>query len=109
MFRELFKTVRQFWRHPLGRSVLLGVMGLFAFGTVFYRIIEGWSWIDSFYFTVVTLTTVGYGDLAPTKAISKTFTVVLILGGVGAILAFLESLVRQTAQRKIKESEAEAD
>jgi voltage-gated potassium channel len=93
----------------MGRMALLAVLGLFVVGTVFYRIVEGWSWIDSFYFTVVTLTTVGYGDLAPTKVISKIFTVVLILGGVGAILAFLDALVRRTAERRIKESETESD
>jgi hypothetical protein len=35
-------------------------------GTVVFHLLEKWSWIDSFYFTVITLATVGYGDLTPT-------------------------------------------
>ena len=82
--------------------MLLGFGGLFAAGTVFYRIFEGWSWLDSFYFTVVTLTTVGYGDLSPSGPFSRAFTIVLILAGVGYVLAFLNFLVARTAERRRK-------
>jgi voltage-gated potassium channel len=63
-------------------------------GTVFYRVVEGWSWVDSFYFCTVTLATVGYGDLAPTKDVSKLFTAGYILTGFGVIAAFVTLLVR---------------
>ncbi|REK21653.1 MAG: two pore domain potassium channel family protein [Actinobacteria bacterium] len=92
------------WANPSGRTALIAVSGVFATGTVFYRIVEGWSWVDSFYFTVVTLTTVGYGDLAPTSAPSKLFTAFLILTGVGAILAFLDFLVSRTWERRRDQS-----
>jgi voltage-gated potassium channel len=107
MIREFFRSLRDIWSHSVGRSILLSLIGLFATGTVFYRLIEGWPWIDAFYFTAVTLTTVGYGDLAPTTTASKLFTVLLILSGVGAILAFLEALVRHTVQRRTGKAEAE--
>lgn len=71
-----------------------------AVGTIFYRLVEGWSWLDSLYFTVVTLTTVGYGDLSPTKDISKVFTIVFILGGVGFILSLLNFIMVSTARRR---------
>lgn len=91
------------WREPQGRGILIALGAVFGVGTVFYRLAEDWSWIDSFYFTVVTLTTVGYGDLAPTTALSKLFTVFLILVGVGFILGFLDFLVRQTFARRARD------
>lgn len=69
-----------------------------AIGTVFYKLVEGWSWVDSFYFTMVTLTTVGYGDLAPSSDIAQLFTVV---AGVGFILAFLNFLASMTVKRRV--------
>lgn len=64
---------------------------LLILGTVFYSFQEGWSYIDAFYFSVVTLTTVGYGDLHPTTTASKLFTVVYIFIGVGLGLYILST------------------
>lgn len=107
MVRELLKTLAQMWRHTTGRSAILGLAGVVGGGTVFYHFVEDWPWVDSLYFTVVTLTTVGYGDLHPTTALSKLFTVALILVGVGAILAFLDFVVKQTARRQRLEREGD--
>lgn len=109
MIREYLKTLRQFWSDPLGKSVLAAILSVFVGGTAFYHYVESWTWLDSFYFTVVTLTTVGYGDLAPTKPISKIFTVILILIGVGAILAFLDLLVKRTVQRRVGQVDSDTE
>jgi voltage-gated potassium channel len=61
--------------------VLLGVV--VVTGTVFFRWAEGWSWIDSYFFTVVTLSTVGYGNLVPVTVIGKIGTTVFIFSGLG--------------------------
>lgn len=58
------------------------LLTLILIGTISYRIIEGWTWIQSFYFSVITLTTVGYGDLHPTSDLSRLFTAFYILIGV---------------------------
>lgn len=53
-----------------------------AAGTfVFYRL-EDWTRIQAFYFAVVTITTVGYGDFTPTTDASRLFTAIYILVGV---------------------------
>ena len=44
-----------------------------------------WSWIDALYFSVVTFTTVGYGDLVPTSGLGKAFTVVFGLAGISIL------------------------
>ena len=48
--------------HYLGTLAIL----VLATGTVVYHFVEDWSWVDSFYFSSVALTTVGFGDLTPT-------------------------------------------
>jgi len=56
-------------------------------GTFSFNILEGWDIPTSFYFSVATLTTVGYGDLHPTYDLSRMFTAFYILFGVGTTLA----------------------
>jgi voltage-gated potassium channel len=56
-------------------------------GTLVYHLIERWTWISSFYFSVVTLTTVGYGDLVPTRDVTRLFTAIYILLGATIVLA----------------------
>ena len=70
-------------------AAISALMGLILGGTVAYHIIEGWSWADSFYFCVTTLTTVGYGDLVPTTEGSRLFTAFFVLAGVAIALAAL--------------------
>jgi hypothetical protein len=58
--------------------------------------VEKFSWVDAYYFCVVTLATVGYGDLTPKTTFGKIFTTFYILAGVGIITAFISySLKRQ--------------
>jgi hypothetical protein len=102
MFREIFRTFGELWRDPSGRSLLTALGTLVAVGTIFYRLVEQWSWLDSFYFTMVTLTTVGYGDFHPTEPISKLFTVTLIVVGVSSILGFLNYVMTRTMQRRVE-------
>jgi hypothetical protein len=73
-----------------------------ATGTVVYRVVEGWSWVDSFYFSSVTVTTVGFGDLAPTRDASKLFTVFYIFWGIGIISAFINERLKQRAGAMVK-------
>lgn len=55
-------------------------------GTIGYVLIEGWSVWDAFYMTVITVTTVGYKEVHDLSRVGQAFTVVLLLGGVGAAL-----------------------
>ena len=59
---------------------------IIAGGTVGYIAIEGWGAWDAFYMTVITVTTVGYGEVHTLSRAGQAFTVVLLLSGVGAAL-----------------------
>jgi voltage-gated potassium channel len=65
---------------------LLGWIGI---GTVMFHRLESWTWIQSFYFSVVTISTVGYGDFVPTNDASRLFTALFILVGVSIGIAAL--------------------
>ena len=64
------------------RRALLALALTICGGTVGFALIEHWSPLDAFYVTVVTLATVGYGDLAPESAAGRLFAVALIVVGV---------------------------
>ena len=90
-FRELWKLFKK----PEYRALLYWVGVILAAGTFFYNRVEGWGWLDAFYFSVITLTTVGYGDLSPTTPLSKLFTVFYIFFGLSILLAFLNQLAKE--------------
>jgi hypothetical protein len=69
------------------------VVVLLAIGTFFYANVEGWSYIDSFYFSTITLTTIGFGDLSPTTPGAKIFTSIYALLGIGIMLYILSSVI----------------
>jgi len=69
-------------------------------GAVFYHYVEGFSWLDSFYFCTITLTTVGYGDFSPHTTAGKLFTIFYILIGIGIIATFANLLLKNAANRR---------
>ena len=73
-------------RNPEFRALLILYGLLLAIGTVFYTRVEGWSVLDAVYFCVVTLATVGFGDLAPRTPVGKVFTMVYVMIGTGVFV-----------------------
>ena len=73
-------------------ALFLGILFLVG-GTFYYNAEENWSYTDSFYFSTITLTTIGYGDLHPTTDNSKMFTSFYTLLGVGVMLYLLGSVI----------------
>jgi voltage-gated potassium channel len=67
---------------------------MLAIGTFLFHWLEGWGWLDSFYFVVITLTTIGYGDFSPTIPLTKLITIFYGLNGV-ILLLMLFDVVRQ--------------
>jgi voltage-gated potassium channel Kch len=78
-------------------------------GTIFYSLQEGWTLIDAFYFSVTTLTTVGFGEPAPTTPVGKLFTVGYILSGLGLIAAFINSVAEENLSSRTRRQRNERD
>jgi voltage-gated potassium channel len=76
------------------RVVLLAVFGAILLGTVMFHVLEGWSILDSLYVTAQTVTTVGFGDLAPRTPYGRAFAVVFMMVSVGIVLYALTSTVQ---------------
>ncbi|HEX5140364.1 MAG TPA: potassium channel family protein [Dehalococcoidia bacterium] len=89
VFRRLFRTFRRGLHDPEFHVLGLAVVATLLVGTVFYTLHEGWSVIDSLYFCVCTLTTIGYGDFAPTTELSRVFTIFYVFIGIGLIASFI--------------------
>ena len=76
------------------RVVFMAVLGAILLGTVMFRVLEGWSILDSLYVTAQTVTTVGFGDLTPRTPYGRAFAVVFMMVSVGIVLYALTSTVQ---------------
>ena len=92
--RRLFRPIRAVFHDPEGKLILGSVAVLLTVGTIVYSVLEGWTLLDSLYFSVVTLATVGYGDLTPTTDLAKLFTIGYILTGIGIVAAFASEVAK---------------
>ncbi len=91
---RLFKAIKRSWNILLFRSAFFLAGMILLSGTIFYRSVEGWSWIDSFYFSVTTASTVGLGDLAPKTDAGKLFTTLYIFVGAGVFVVLISLLAK---------------
>lgn len=94
-------------------EIVLGVLAaIVASGTVGYHLLEGWPWLDAFYMTLITLTTVGFGEVHPLSEGGKLFTAGLLVVGVGTVAygvgTIAEDLVAGTVGRVLRRSRVEA-
>jgi voltage-gated potassium channel len=83
------------------RLVLFAVLGAVALGTVVFHLLEGWSILDSLYVTAQTLTTVGFGDLAPSTTAGRVFATVFMMAGVGVVLYALTTTAQSIVHSEL--------
>lgn len=103
-------SVSEAWDEHAYRVLAGAALGLVAIATVVYRILEDWSWVDSLYFSVVAISTVGFGDLVPTSDGAKLFTVAYIIVGISIFAVFLrETSARRASRRKSRRRKERSD
>jgi voltage-gated potassium channel len=98
--RGLWRAVVAVWRDPETKALPVAAGALVLTGTLFFWRFEDWTIIEALYFCVVTLTTVGYGDLSPTTAGTQIFAIIYILTGFGVLVALLTSVAQQYLRLK---------
>lgn len=107
----LYQFFRRLWsllKDPEFRGLLVFVVILLLAGMLFYHRVEGWSDLDALYFTVVTLTTIGYGDFTPHTPAGKIFTMIYILLGLGVLAVFISTIAEHTLEEQRQNAAARA-
>ena len=74
------------------KQILLLLLVVVAIGTLGYMLVEGWSAFDALYMTIITVATIGFGEVHPLSTAGRAFTIVLIVAGVGAVAYGFSSL-----------------
>lgn len=88
-FYRFGKSVRLALKDPEFEVLLTLLIVLIASDTIFYHGTEGWGWLDSMYFSVTTLTTLGPGSVVPHTGVRKIFTMASLLLGIDILLSFV--------------------
>jgi voltage-gated potassium channel len=76
---------------------------IIAVGTVVFAHLENLSLLDAFYFSIVTIATVGYGDIHPSTVIGKLVAIALIIIKVGTFLEVIAGITQVMIKRREKE------
>lgn len=91
---ERSEVIRQY------RLAAIASVLVLCIGATFFHNTEHWSWLNSFYFCTVTLTTVGYGDITPKTDAGKLFDMFYIVVGIGILAAFASATVKNVLVRR---------
>ena len=92
----------------------LTVLGVIAFfSALVFMVLEGWSFLDAFYFCIVTMSTVGYGDFSPQTALGKIYTIFFLLVGIGifvlAVTAIADAIFHEFRASEKRDGAADPD
>lgn len=85
---NIFKSYYRFY------APLLIMLSVWLLGTIGYVLIDNYSWFDAFYMTIITVATVGYGEVAPLSHIGKLFTAFLIITSFGTFAYAVSSITK---------------
>ena len=83
---------------------LIVLAGILAMGTVGFHLIEGWTFFDAFYMSLITITTIGYSELAGLSGAGRVLNSMLILLGVGTFTYAVSQMVNGLVQRQLVET-----
>ena len=82
------------------KLLILIPIAILAIGTSGFMVLERLPFIDALYFTIVTISTVGYGDISPTNVASKIFSIILIIIGIGTFLTIITNVTQILIHRR---------
>jgi len=100
---NLLIIIKRLWKEDEEFRVLVIIMiAILLSGTAFFSFVESWSIIDSFYFCIMTIATIGYGDLAPSSPLSKIFTIIMALSGIGVFVGIVTKLAQGLTRKEIE-------
>ena len=107
--RSLERAIAAVYRDPETKALPLIAAALILTGTIFYWRFEDWTIIESFYFCVVTLATVGFGDITPVSPTARAATTLQMVGDiilVSLVVQVIVGAMRQGLRRKESQTSA---
>jgi voltage-gated potassium channel Kch len=105
VFRRLGRAVRRGFGDPGFRGLFYLTATLLLFGSFFIARVEDWTLFQGLYWSVITLTTVGYGDFSPQTFAGRAFTIFYVLAGVGIIVALVTQIAHHAAEDRAERTE----
>lgn len=105
VFVAIYRGLRDVFSDTKVRALILFTLSIISFAAFLFWLIEGWPLIDAAFFAVVTISTVGYGNLTPETVAGKIICMVYIMLGLGVFVAaasaVAEALIKRgTSDRK---------
>ena len=83
-------------------AIVLFFIGALLVGISVYHSVEGWNYLDSAYFLVITATTIGYGDLTPQTSIGKIITMIYSILGIAFFFYMISLISHYVFERKLR-------
>jgi len=97
-FLTPFKTLKKILSGPIG--LVISFYSYISIAATLFHKVEGWNWIDSAYYCIAVLSTVGYGDFCPTTALGKLLTIAFVLLSVFIVSTLLNSFIEGLLDRQ---------
>ncbi|MBC8485089.1 MAG: two pore domain potassium channel family protein [Bacteroidetes bacterium] len=108
---SFFISLKDVWKDVEFRILFVLIVLLLLTGAIFYSEVEGYDLIDSLYFSVMIMSTIGYGELTLSTSTAKIFTIVYAFVSIGVFITIGSKVVllfverSKVSQKKIKEWE----
>lgn len=99
-------NTKDFFQKYIFQLLATATVTILFIGTIVFHFVEKWSFLNSYYYSVVTLTTVGYGDFTPTTPFGKIFATFYIFTGIGIIATFAQTVIKRRGTKMIENAEA---
>lgn len=100
---DLWRGVAAAFRDKRVRSLLAFTFTLIGLATILFAWIEDWDYVDALYFSVMTIATVGYGDLAPVTTLGRLVTVAYVIIGLGIFVAAVTAIADTVIAQRDKD------
>ncbi len=85
------------------RGAVFLLIAVISIGVAGYRVLENYSWLEAFYMTAITLSTVGFREVQPLSPTGQIFTMLLLAGGLGVVLYTLSAVIEKVVEGEFQQ------